>query len=368
MIKIFAAGATLALSSAGAFAQPAMVVGQSQENVLRTGTPIVLKTVHELTTKGKHLKVGDRFPLEVADAVLLSGRVVIPAGSPAVGEITSIRNKGMWGKSGNIESQLLYVTANGRQIRLEGNAGADKGKKAGAGAVAVSAIVFLPTGFFWTGTSAVIPPGTRINGLIGEDVPIVFAGVQSPPPMMVGAPAAAQPAVQPAVVTAVAAATMPSPVPTASEAQVQLVSTSATPLPATSAAIPSAAMQAVAQWRQASYSPGTSIAFIDAASVRRQGDVVRFQEALYYRLDRGTDHFVALREANCRDRSFRNISVSYYLGKSAVGSKGESAEATTPKRGTVDEETVLTACGSRKFGKSFEDTDAAAASFFSTAK
>lgn len=134
--------------------------------------------------------------------------------------------------------------------------------------------------------------------------------------------------------------------------------------PSTSSLPPAAG----AQWRQASYSPGTSIAFIDAASVRRQGDVVRFQEALYYRPDQGSDHFVALREASCRDRSFRNISVSYYLGKSAAGSKGESAEAITPKLGTVDDETVLTACGSRKFGKLFEDPDAAAASFFSTAK
>ncbi|MFC0304380.1 hypothetical protein ACFSTI_29215 [Rhizorhabdus histidinilytica] len=190
MIKIFAAGAALALCSVGAFAEPAMVIGQSQENVLRIGTPIVLKTLHELTTKGKHLKVGDRFPLEVAEAVLLNGQVVVPIGSPAVGEITSIRNKGMWGKSGNIESRLLYVTANGRQIRLEGNGGADKGKKAGAGAVAVSAIVFLPTGFFWTGTSAVIPPGTRINGMIGEDVPIVFAGLSAPAPMTIGSSAA----------------------------------------------------------------------------------------------------------------------------------------------------------------------------------
>jgi len=190
MMKTMIAGLALA-SASTLMAQPvAMTIGASQDNVLRVGTPIVLRTVIELTTKGKHLKVGDRFPLEVAEPVLLNGQVIIPLGSPAVGEITSVRNKGMWGKSGNIESRLLYVTANGRQIRLEGNGGADKGKKAGAGAVAVSAIVFLPTGFFWTGTSAVIPPGTRINGLIGEDVSVVFASVPKVAPMTVGAPAA----------------------------------------------------------------------------------------------------------------------------------------------------------------------------------
>jgi len=167
--------------------EAAMVIGAgSQTNVLRAGTPVMLKTMRELTTKGKHLKVGDRFPLEVSESVLLNSQVVIPIGSPAVGEITSVRNKGMWGKSGNIESRLLYVTANGRRIRLEGAAGADKGAKAGAGAVAVSAIVFLPTGFFWTGTSAVIPPGTRVDGLIAEDIPVAFAGSSSAP-MTVGA-------------------------------------------------------------------------------------------------------------------------------------------------------------------------------------
>lgn len=190
-MKYILAWAVLAFSASCVLAQEAaMTVGPTQANVLRSGTPITLRTLRELTTNGKHLKVGDRFPLEVADSVLLNGQTVIPIGSPAVGEIASVRNKGMWGKSGNIESRLLYVTANGRRIRLEGAAGADKGKKAGGGAVAVSAIVFLPTGFFWTGTSAVIPPGTRVDGLIAEDIPIVFAGLSSAA-MTVGAPAPA---------------------------------------------------------------------------------------------------------------------------------------------------------------------------------
>jgi hypothetical protein len=202
MIRNIAIGMTLVCCASNTFAQDAaMVIGAAQANVLRAGTPIELKTVRELTTKGKHLKVGDRFPLEVSDSVLLNGQVIISIGSPAVGEIVSVRNKGMWGKSGNIETRLLYVTANGRRIRLEGAAGADKGKKAGAGAVAVSAIVFLPTGFFWTGTSAVIPPGTRVDGLIAEDIPIVFAG--GPAPMTVGAPATvAPPAASPATAEA----------------------------------------------------------------------------------------------------------------------------------------------------------------------
>jgi hypothetical protein len=181
-------------TSTAAGAQPMQVaaVAGAQAVVLRAGTPVSLKLMTELTTKGKHLKVGDRFSLEVADPVLVNGQVAIAAGSNAVGEVTSIRNKGMWGKSGNIETRVLYLTANDRKIRLTGAVG-DKGVKAGGGAIAASALVFLPAGFFMTGTSAVIAPGTRVTALIDEDVPLVFSGA---------APAMVVPAQAPAAVPA----------------------------------------------------------------------------------------------------------------------------------------------------------------------
>ena len=79
----------------------------------------------------------------------------------------------MWGKSGKFTARLLYMTVNGRQIRLSGGFD-DKGTAGGVGAVAVSAIVFLPAGFFMTGTSAQLPAGTVVKGFIDEDVPLVL--------------------------------------------------------------------------------------------------------------------------------------------------------------------------------------------------
>ena len=183
MYKIIIA-TLLAASACSAYAEDAgpLVVGaQPQGAMLRAGTPVMLRTLNNLTTKGKHLKVGDRFSLEVADPFLLNVQVVIPVGSNAVGEVTSIRNKGMWGKSGNIETRLLYISTNERRIRISGSA-ADKGVKAGGGAIATSAIIFLPAGFFMTGTSAVIPLGTVVNGMIDEDVPVAFTA--APPQAM----------------------------------------------------------------------------------------------------------------------------------------------------------------------------------------
>lgn len=140
------------------------------------------RTDHE----GKKLKVGQRFQMETAEAVMIDGNVVIPAGSPATGEITEVRNKGMWGKSGRINGRVLYVRANGRQIRMSGSID-DKGKTGTAGVV--GAAVLIPVaGFFMTGTSADIPLGSPVTAFIDEDVSV--AVVPAGAPMVVVAPAA----------------------------------------------------------------------------------------------------------------------------------------------------------------------------------
>jgi len=148
--------------------------------ILRTGTPVPLRLSEELTTKGKKLRVGQRFRMEVGENVIVQGVTVIPVGSPAVGEITDVRNKGMWGKSGHLGARILYVTVNGRQIRLSG-AFDDKGVAGGIGAVAVSTLVFLPAGFFMTGTSAKIPVGAMVKGFVDEDVQLSIAAAALPP-------------------------------------------------------------------------------------------------------------------------------------------------------------------------------------------
>ena len=201
------------LAAAAAMASPSVAHLQSApiaapvntgNALLRIGTEVPLRLSEQLTTKGKSLRVGHRFHLQVSEPVLVNGITVIPVGSPAVGEITDVRNKGMWGKSGKLNARILYVTVNGRQIRLTG-AFDDKGVAGGVGAVAVSALVFLPAGFFMTGTSANVPAGTIIKAFVDEDVPLNMAAVTPPPlvvapvspPLTVPAPAAAPPPATP---------------------------------------------------------------------------------------------------------------------------------------------------------------------------
>jgi hypothetical protein len=161
----------------------------SNANVLRMGTPVTLKMAEAITTKGKKLEPGYLAHLEVLDPVLVNGVVVIPAGSPAIAEITDVRNKGMWGKSGKINGRMLYVTVGDRKIRLRGVFD-DKGVTGTAGVVA--AIAFVPVaGFFTTGTSASLPLGAAVKGFVDEDVPLMVAAAPAAAPASSAVPAAA---------------------------------------------------------------------------------------------------------------------------------------------------------------------------------
>jgi hypothetical protein len=168
--------------------QQAIILGGPQGTTLRAGTEVPMKTRVELTTLGKSLRVGQRIDLEVAQDVVLGGQTIIPAGSPAVGELTTVRNKGSWGKSGYIEARVLYLRVGDRQIRCSGTFN-DKGTTGTAGVVA--AIAFVPiAGFLTTGTSAQIPLGAPVKAFLDEDVPVQFAsGMSAPAPLVVSVPA-----------------------------------------------------------------------------------------------------------------------------------------------------------------------------------
>lgn len=185
--KVTAASALLLAVPAGAQTvvnpQPAVGVAQGSNvkvvpqenagNVLRAGAPVPVALSEPLTTKGKKLKVGQKVQLEVAQDVLLNGRVVIPARSPVEGVLTHVRNKGMWGKSGAIQLAIKSVNINGTIIRLKGDMD-DRGETGTAGVV--GAIVALPVaGFFVTGTSAEMPLNMPGRAFLDEDITLAPA-------------------------------------------------------------------------------------------------------------------------------------------------------------------------------------------------
>ena len=191
-MKIICGALLCALSlSAVAQAQSAamMVTPAQTTNLLRQGTTLRLRTLTPLTSK--EAKTGQTFDLETVDDVVINGQIVIPLGSKAKGEITFAKGKGMWGKSGKLETQLLSVRANGTDIALRGTV-SQKGETGTLGVIGAIAILPL-AGFFVTGTSAELPVGTSFTGFIVNDIPLSFA----PQPQMSTPTAPAESGVQP---------------------------------------------------------------------------------------------------------------------------------------------------------------------------
>jgi hypothetical protein len=156
----------------------AVIVSPPTQTVLRAGTEVPLRLEEGLDSNDKNLREGQQFHMSVASNVMLGNVVVIPAGSPAMGEITDVRRKGMWGKSGRINARVLNVRVGDRLIRLTGNFD-DKGVTGTAGVVA--AIAFVPiAGFFMTGTSAKIPAGGGVKAFLDEDLTIAMPQSAAP--------------------------------------------------------------------------------------------------------------------------------------------------------------------------------------------
>ena len=170
-------------------APQAVIIAPVGGTVLRAGTEVPLRMEEGLDSNNKALREGQQFRMSVANDVRLGNAVVIPAGSPATGEITDIRRKGMWGKSGRINARVLSVRVGDRLIRLTGNFD-DKGTTGTAGVV--GALVVLPiAGFFMTGTSAKIPAGGGVKGFLDEDLQIAVPSAPLPPAVAAQVQAAA---------------------------------------------------------------------------------------------------------------------------------------------------------------------------------
>jgi hypothetical protein len=162
--SLFVFGSALLLAGAPAAAQ-----GQAAEApVLRAGTPVLMRTAEALTSKTA--RQGQRFKLEVTAPVLVDGAVVIPLGAQAVGEVRRVGEKGMFGKSGELEVQLLFVEAGAARIPIEAEA-RDKGKSGLAGVLLGVPLVGMSAEMI-SGTHAVIPAGTEMQGQIRTDLPL----------------------------------------------------------------------------------------------------------------------------------------------------------------------------------------------------
>lgn len=148
-----------------------VILAPANGSVIQSGTEVVLKLREELTTDKKKLKAGYRFQMEVAEPVRLNNQIIIPPGTPAIGEVTEVRNKGMWGKSGYIEARAISMRIGGRTIRLSGSFD-DKG--------AAGTEIIPVVGFFTSGRSATIASGSTVKAFLDEDIVVAQQPAATP--------------------------------------------------------------------------------------------------------------------------------------------------------------------------------------------
>lgn len=153
-------------------AQPGAAAAQRFH--LQPGTPVVLRTTSEINTKDK--RPGDRVYLEVAESVMFRGQVIIPAGAPAMGEISRAERNGHFGKKGKLQVRLLSVQTPHGPARLAGST-YDEGKSGTAASIATIVLV-SPLGFLIHGTSGKIMPGTAMTANLAQPLQFAYTGPQ----------------------------------------------------------------------------------------------------------------------------------------------------------------------------------------------
>jgi hypothetical protein len=177
LAPVAAAASLIAGASHVAAQQAPLVIQQAPQvqqdgNVLKEGTPIHLATETDMDSQEN--RVGDRIDLRVLDAVELNGHTVIPVGTRGVGEVTLVRKKGMWGKSGRLQFRPLYLLLGDRQVPISARSMTKEHGDTGTAGVVASIVVMPLAGFFVTGTSAKIPRGSTVEAELSEDLPVVF--------------------------------------------------------------------------------------------------------------------------------------------------------------------------------------------------
>jgi hypothetical protein len=141
--------------------------------------PVVLPIMSEVMVTldaeidSGRVKVGDSFAVSVSRDVMIGNYVIIPRGTPGVGEIAAVTRKGGFGKSGKLEIDLRSLTLAGGSLPLSGHfqlIGRNNDTVTIGAVVAVGVLSRLVTGH-----SAVVSKGREFRGFTRASLPIAPA-------------------------------------------------------------------------------------------------------------------------------------------------------------------------------------------------
>jgi hypothetical protein len=150
-------------SDAGAVAE-GLAAAPDIRHIVPADTELVFEMGVTMTSKSSQR--GDRFPLRLADPVRIDGHLVIPAGTPAMGEVVHADRARAGGQAGELVLAARYLEWDGRQLPLKSfRAGVGKDRTKSAMGVAIVASV---AGFLVRGGQMEMPAGSLITARLRE--------------------------------------------------------------------------------------------------------------------------------------------------------------------------------------------------------
>ena len=169
---LFAAAQAVAVVSMPLEVTPAIApIPAADVIVLPQDTPVELMATAKVNTDDA--VPGRIFKLRVHRPVEIGGRVVVPIGAPAFGQVVSATDAGGLGKSGRMIARLLHIRLGDAEVPLEGQTSA---KGTGAGSAGIAVLFTGLMGLFHRGNNAKIKAGEILSGFVAADTPLDLSG------------------------------------------------------------------------------------------------------------------------------------------------------------------------------------------------
>ena len=138
-------------------------------------TPIEIEITDTINSRANHS--ADSFHFRLAEPLTIDGHVVIPAGTPGVGEVVHAARARAMGKAGELILAARYLELGGRRIPLRSfRYGRSQGRDISNGTLITTAVVgavipiLTPIAFLVAGGEVNIPAGTRANAQTSVEI------------------------------------------------------------------------------------------------------------------------------------------------------------------------------------------------------
>jgi hypothetical protein len=131
-------------------------------------------------------KRGDRFKLEVAEPITVEDSIIVPAGSPAIGEVIHAAKPGMSGKAGELIMVARSLSVGAHEVKLRSFTAGNGENRLGL-ATGLGMTLGIPA-LFVVGKNLVLPAGTDVYAKVTADTSL-------PSVVEVGAGEVSQPAI-----------------------------------------------------------------------------------------------------------------------------------------------------------------------------